>query len=260
MFPVEQAPNPLTPRASNAARLSPLVHPTLLKRFQLPNYDILRFCLHNSARYISILYTLPKSSYSLNSYNWKGQAKIKLAIAVDKVSRMFRYQFIPGLMPIEFVVVNFLPPHSVLILIISIFYFFIGKFCILIGPLKRVPLKQNKTHVFSEDGLLQGVHGLCNGYASACRSPSKANGHYWLGVPLPLPRLGWCAGTGGQDRLLQVRWTTHREIHKRPYAWYSNKNNLCGRTNLLLAECEVRTASYGPSFINENKEGKNENP
>ena len=35
--------------------------------------------------------------------------------------------------------------------------------------------------------------------------------------------------------------------------------------NLLLAECEVRTASYGPSFFpsfygNENKEGKNEDP
>ena len=42
--------------------------------------------------------------------------------------------------------------------------------------------------------------------------------------------------------------------------------------NLLLAECEVRTASYGPSFFpsfygpsakragHENKEGKNEDP
>ena len=47
---------------------------------------------------------------------------------------------------------------------------------------------------------------------------------------------------------------------------------LCTYIYLLLAECEVRTASYGPSFFpsfygpsakregHENKEGKNEDP
>ena len=40
---------------------------------------------------------------------------------------------------------------------------------------------------------------------------------------------------------------------------------LSHNNNLLLAECEVRTASYGPSFFpkragHENKEGKNEDP
>ena len=50
------------------------------------------------------------------------------------------------------------------------------------------------------------------------------------------------------------------------------RDNNFTNNNLLLAECEVRTASYGPSFFpsfygpsakragHENKEGKNKDP
>ena len=63
------------------------------------------------------------------------------------------------------------------------------------------------------------------------------------------------------DQWMHIFQTPQKlRIHKENvYEWMGSN------TYLLLAECEVRTASYGPSFFpsfygHENKEGKNKIP
>ena len=65
------------------------------------------------------------------------------------------------------------------------------------------------------------------------------------------------------------QWTTNSKVLKQKV---KGNNSGAPDTYLLLAECEVRTASYGPSFFpsfygpsakragHVNKEGKNEDP
>ena len=75
------------------------------------------------------------------------------------------------------------------------------------------------------------------------------------------------------DDLIQVFWYINwfvQEYVKFSLTWRYVVDST--RIYLLLAECEVRTASYGPSFFpsfygssaksarHENKEGKNEDP